>query len=206
MAAAPRPRGRPAGTSTPSGRDRLLVAARAEFARDGLSGASVEAITAAAGVGPPTLYHHFGNKRGLFVAVVADVYAQVLAHFEAAVDGTPGSFHEALDAVLRSSVPVMRADAGLSAMIAVAQIEFRRDPDLAEALRPGMRAFRAFFDDLAARAPSDLCAGPTCRRNLALALITVITGLNAQALLLESLDDYEGVVDAMRRLVTASIR
>ncbi|TCK27584.1 TetR/AcrR family transcriptional regulator [Pseudonocardia endophytica] len=210
MSTARRPRGRPAGTGAPAGRDRLLAAARTEFARAGLAGASIETITTAAGVGPPTLYHHFGNKAGLFVAVTNDVYSQVLKHFDTAVgdaaDEDRPTFDRALDAVLRSSVPIMRSDPSLSAMIAVAQLEFRRDTQLAVSLRPIMRSFRAFFDDLAEQAPPELCPGPDDRRHLALALTTVITGLNAQALLLERPDSYVGIVDAMRRLVVGSVR
>ncbi|HVV24079.1 MAG TPA: TetR/AcrR family transcriptional regulator [Pseudonocardiaceae bacterium] len=40
---------------------------------------STRAILAAAGVAAPTLYHHFGDKKGLFDAVVAKGFEQYLA-------------------------------------------------------------------------------------------------------------------------------
>ena len=40
---------------------------------------STRAICARADVGPPTLYHHFGDKDGLFEAVVAQRFAEFLA-------------------------------------------------------------------------------------------------------------------------------
>ena len=56
---------------SPDARDRLLTAA-AELL-DAAQGAEVStrSITERAGVQAPTLYHHFGSKRGLEDAVVA---------------------------------------------------------------------------------------------------------------------------------------
>jgi len=48
-------------------RDRLLTAA-GRFAGDSYRGVSVSQLVADAGVQPPTLYHYFGDKEGLFVA------------------------------------------------------------------------------------------------------------------------------------------
>ena len=57
----------------------LLRAGRAAFARSGLAGARVAAITAAAGVSKQLLYHHFGSKDGLYQAVLESVYAELRA-------------------------------------------------------------------------------------------------------------------------------
>lgn len=51
----------------------ILLAARALFARHGFDGASVRAITQAAGVNLGAITYHFGSKRGLFEAVAADM-------------------------------------------------------------------------------------------------------------------------------------
>ncbi|NWB11425.1 TetR family transcriptional regulator [Pseudomonas sp. D5002] len=50
--------------------NRLLAAARIEFARKGLAGARVEAIAIDAGVTKQLVYHYYGSKEGLFVAVL----------------------------------------------------------------------------------------------------------------------------------------
>jgi AcrR family transcriptional regulator len=52
-------------------RERLLEAARAAFAADGLS-VSLDEIARRAGVGPGTLYRHFPAKEDLFEAVLRD--------------------------------------------------------------------------------------------------------------------------------------
>lgn len=54
-------------------RARILAAATEVFAEHGFSGARVEAITAAAGVNMRMIYHYFGDKSGLYVAVLEDL-------------------------------------------------------------------------------------------------------------------------------------
>jgi AcrR family transcriptional regulator len=54
-------------------RARILGAAVAEFAANGYSGARVEAICRAARANPRMLYHHFGDKDGLYVSVLEEV-------------------------------------------------------------------------------------------------------------------------------------
>lgn len=65
-------RRRPAGSgkAAVSTRDRLLRAARAEFALHGFAGARIERILDKAGANPRMLYHHFPGKSGLYVAVL----------------------------------------------------------------------------------------------------------------------------------------
>ncbi len=58
-------------------RERLIEAAAELLTRDG--GVSTRAVCEAAGVGPPTLYHHFGDKDGLVRAAIATAYESNLA-------------------------------------------------------------------------------------------------------------------------------
>lgn len=51
---------------------RLLDAAAEEFARLGYAGARVGAIVKRSGVNERMIYHHFGNKEGLYRAVLED--------------------------------------------------------------------------------------------------------------------------------------
>ena len=54
-------------------RERILAAAARRFAAQGRDGASMRDIAADTGLTMPTLYHHFGDKRGLYDACVASV-------------------------------------------------------------------------------------------------------------------------------------
>lgn len=65
----------PAGT-----RQKLLTAARREFAGSGLAGARVDEIAARAGVNKQLVYHYFGDKDALYLAVLEWVYEEIRAH------------------------------------------------------------------------------------------------------------------------------
>jgi AcrR family transcriptional regulator len=56
----------------------LVTAARERFGEKGYAGAGIEEIAARAGVTTGALYHHFGNKRGLFRVVVEAVEAELM--------------------------------------------------------------------------------------------------------------------------------
>jgi TetR/AcrR family transcriptional regulator len=62
----------PAGTQK-----KLLVAARREFAKNGLAGARVDEIAARAGVNKQLVYHYFGDKDALYLSVLEWVYDEI---------------------------------------------------------------------------------------------------------------------------------
>ena len=64
-------------------RDAILRAARDLFTQKGVANTSVREICQNAGVTAPSLYYHFGDKEGLFQAVVAE--SLNLDHFCAAL-------------------------------------------------------------------------------------------------------------------------
>jgi TetR/AcrR family transcriptional regulator len=60
-------------------RHKLLTAARHEFAGSGLAGARVDEIAARAGVNKQLVYHYFGDKDALYLAVLERVYEEIRA-------------------------------------------------------------------------------------------------------------------------------
>src|SRR5258706_16082547 len=60
-------------------RKKLLTAARREFARNGLAGARVDEIAGLAGVNKQLVYHYFGDKDALYLAVLEWVYEEIRA-------------------------------------------------------------------------------------------------------------------------------
>lgn len=58
-------------------RNKLLTAARREFAQNGLAGARVDEIAARAGVNKQLVYHYFGDKDALYLAVLEWVYEEI---------------------------------------------------------------------------------------------------------------------------------
>jgi len=68
-----KPRKRDAGTT----KERLLQAALAEFCENGFSGARTAAIAARAGCNIRMLYHHYGDKDGVYLAALERVYEEL---------------------------------------------------------------------------------------------------------------------------------
>lgn len=58
-------------------RNKLLTAARLEFAKHGFAGARVDEIAGRAGVNKQLVYHYFGDKDALYLAVLEWVYADI---------------------------------------------------------------------------------------------------------------------------------
>src|SRR5919108_1957781 len=58
-------------------RARLIAAARQAFGTVGYAEASMDDFTAAAGLTRGALYHHFGDKKGLLEAVIAEIDAEM---------------------------------------------------------------------------------------------------------------------------------
>jgi AcrR family transcriptional regulator len=71
-------------------RETVLEAARHEFAKHGLHGASTDAIARRAGISQPYLFRLFGSKKELFLAVNDACMARTLDVFRTAAAGTSG--------------------------------------------------------------------------------------------------------------------
>lgn len=73
-------------------RQRLISAARAAFARDGYAGASMDEMTAAAGLTRGALYHGFGNKQGLLAAVISELDTEMAERLAEARSAAPDAW------------------------------------------------------------------------------------------------------------------
>ncbi|WP_062013499.1 TetR/AcrR family transcriptional regulator [Aureimonas sp. AU4] len=73
-------------------RARLLAAARRAFAATGFAAASMDELTAEAGLTRGALYHSFGDKRGLLAAVVAEIDGEMAARAREAAASAPSAW------------------------------------------------------------------------------------------------------------------
>lgn len=64
-------------------RARLITAARKAFAEKGFAAASMDELTAEAGLTRGALYHNFGDKKGLLAAVVAQLDGEMARRAQA---------------------------------------------------------------------------------------------------------------------------
>ena len=70
-------------------RAKLVAAARRAFGTVGYAEASMDQFTAEAGLTRGALYHHFGDKKGLLEAVVAEIDAEMNARLQQVVQEAP---------------------------------------------------------------------------------------------------------------------
>ncbi|THF49264.1 TetR/AcrR family transcriptional regulator [Allorhizobium terrae] len=70
-------------------RAKLIAAARKAFAEKGYAAASMDELTAEAGLTRGALYHNFGDKRGLFAAVVNQIDSEMAARAKAVAASEP---------------------------------------------------------------------------------------------------------------------
>lgn len=65
-------------------RHKLIQAARTAFAENGYSAASMDELTASAGLTRGALYHNFGDKKGLLRAVIDEMDSEILLQMRTA--------------------------------------------------------------------------------------------------------------------------
>ncbi|MEV5594169.1 TetR family transcriptional regulator [Streptomyces sp. NPDC052496] len=85
-----RRRGRPSRTDSadgPGARERILTAARAEFAARGYEKASIRGIAKVADVDPALVHHYYGTKEQVFEAAVEMSLAPALEASEGVLEG-----------------------------------------------------------------------------------------------------------------------
>ncbi|MGK5641644.1 TetR family transcriptional regulator [Streptomyces sp. URMC 126] len=88
--APPRRRGRPPraeAANGPGARERIVAAARAEFAERGYDKASIRAIARGADVDPALVHHYFGPKEKVFAAAVEVAFAPAMPAPDVLLEG-----------------------------------------------------------------------------------------------------------------------
>jgi AcrR family transcriptional regulator len=78
-------------------RAKLISAGRQAFAAAGYANASMDDFTGSAGLTRGALYHHFGDKRGLFEAVVTQIDAEMTARLKARAAKAPSRWEGFLE-------------------------------------------------------------------------------------------------------------
>ncbi|MBR1152029.1 TetR/AcrR family transcriptional regulator [Bradyrhizobium sp. JYMT SZCCT0428] len=79
-------------------RAKLIRAARKAFAAEGYAAASMDELTAKAGLTRGALYHNFGDKKGLLQAVIDQIDAEMVARMRAVQDRDKTAWLGFLDA------------------------------------------------------------------------------------------------------------
>ena len=142
--AQPRRLGRPPDTDSAATRQRILEIARAAFAFGGYDGSTNRELAAKAGITSGALYHYFGSKLDLYLAVHEDVQQRVYGQFNAAADAAEG-FLAKFDSILDVAHELNTADPTFAAFLGAVRTDMRRHSEIAEALAAHAERRHGFF-------------------------------------------------------------
>jgi len=78
-------------------RAKLIAAARQAFGTIGYADASMDDFTASAGLTRGALYHHFGDKKGLLEAVIAEIDGEMAARVNEVASRAPTRWQRFVD-------------------------------------------------------------------------------------------------------------
>jgi AcrR family transcriptional regulator len=134
-------------------RKQILDAAVDVFARMGFGAAGTADIARAAGIGEPTIYRYFSNKRDLYVAAVRRSSDEILEAWSAIADESP----DALTALQRIGVWYYQRLQSRPELLLLRNrsISESQDESIANAVRDQYRAVMQFVETLFRRAHAD---------------------------------------------------
>lgn len=130
----------------PQRRQQLLETAVDLFAERGYRGTTTAELARAAGVTEPILYRHFENKLDMFVTLVEEVGAAVIASWEEALKDIEDP-RDRLDILLASNPATHKRGRGAYRVIFQAMTEADVDPDIARPLRKHLNQLNKFVTD-----------------------------------------------------------
>lgn len=78
-------------------RGKLIKAARQAFAMKGYADSSMDELTADAGLTRGALYHHFGGKKGLLEAVIAEIDGEMVQRLAVIIDESSSTWDGFID-------------------------------------------------------------------------------------------------------------
>ncbi len=173
--AAPR-LGRPPATDSADTRQRILDIARLAFAARGYDGSTNRSLGADAGVTAGAIYHYFGSKLDLYIAVHDDVQALVYTQFADAISEPP-TFRTKIDAVLEAAHEMNKKDPSLAQFLGALRVDMRRNPELKQALQHTAVARAEFFDRIVDHGVATGEIDPSQRAEVSALVLVLLIGL-----------------------------
>lgn len=119
-------------------REVILRIARTHFVSRGLAGARVDEIAAESGYSKAMIYHYYGNKEKLYVAVLEQVYATFVAP-RRTVDVEVVGPVAALEAFVREGAASVRKDPAILNLLAIENLHkaaYLRESKVSRAVYP----------------------------------------------------------------------
>lgn len=136
--------GRPPASDSGDTRRRILDIGRTAFATGGYDASTNRELATEVGITAGALYHYFGSKLDLYLAVHEDVQAMVYGRFNEAVERHEG-FLDKFEAVLDTAHEMNRQDPTLAGFVGVVRSDMRRHPEIDAALKAHAERRDDFF-------------------------------------------------------------
>ena len=168
--------GRPPATDSADTRRRILDSARLAFALKGYGVSTNRSLATDVGVTAGAIYHYFGSKLDLYMAVHDDVQTSIRARYEVAITQPP-TFRAKLDAVLDVSHELNDEDPSLAQFLGAVRVDMRRHPELAKALKRASSERGQFFDRIVDDGVATGEIPPANRDAVSVLLTTILVGL-----------------------------
>jgi AcrR family transcriptional regulator len=139
--------GRPPDTDSADTRRVILRIARETFSVSGYEMTTNRDIATRAGVTPGALYHYFGSKLDLYLAVHEATQELVYSRFTEAIVGR-GTFVEQFDAILDVAHELNKTDPSVARFLGAVRVDTRRHPEMRASVAPRSRQRETFFADM----------------------------------------------------------
>ncbi|WP_293047528.1 TetR/AcrR family transcriptional regulator [Mycobacterium sp.] len=173
----------------------MLRSAATHFSKHGYAGASTRAILSEAGATAPALYHHFGNKTGLYIAAAAAAQEHVLSAFTAAI-ADHATLADRMSALLAEAVALRQEHPNVAKYLSVIQQDTARHAELSE-----LDSYEAQFNVLW----QSVAPGPQPETATAVALRAVVEGLLAVGGAHIEMRDIAAAAEVLRRITRTGL-
>jgi AcrR family transcriptional regulator len=168
--------GRPPASDSADTRRRILDSARIAFALKGYGESTNRSLANDVGVTAGAIYHYFGSKLDLYIAVHDDVQQTINARYESAITEPP-TFRAKLDAVLDVSHELNVEDPTLAQFLGAVRVDMRRHAELAKSLKRASNDRGRFFDRIVDDGVATGEIAPNDREAMSVLLTTLLVGL-----------------------------
>lgn len=194
--------GRPPDTDSADTRRMILRIARETFSVLGYEMATNREIASRSGVTPGALYHYFGSKLDLYLAVHEYTQDLVYSRFSEAIVGRH-TFVDQFTAVLDVAHDLNRTDHSVARFLGAVRVDVRRHPEMRVSVEPRTRQRERFFADMVEVGVSTGEISPQRRAVVFAYILTVLVGLTDAVS--DDIDEQgraiAGVKDALRGLL-----
>lgn len=196
-----RRRGRPADSDGLT-RERILAAARECFAEAGYTAASTHMVASRVGLTTGALYHHFGSKRELYMAVFEEVEEMVFDRYRAAAK-PHATLLTKLAAVLDETVQLGAEDPSVAGFALSVTSDVARHPDLRAAFQSAWVKRDSLFGEIV---DAGIASGELERADRRVVLDTVTTLVTGLLVISNGIPAAQArAVDGAKRLLAGTL-